>query len=373
MSDLTIPDISEWQSSVGHAALVAGLRASYGAAVVIARINYGNSKVDAHADQNIDGLRAAQADALGWYCYLVGSDDPSVDADVFSRVLLAHGGLRRNEFVVCDDEEGSGDQSARVNAFFARVDSNLQATGSQDMWYSGLNFAMSHNLEAAHGRRWIAAYGSSEPTVPHDLWQFTNANSFPGISGTCDASVFHGSGADFLRLIGAAPLPALAIPPEVPDMADIARIRVPNANSWMQYWAWVTDESDGSGHLMVQWYDENAGSLGGPMQLLTGLMPRTPITATYDAEIKQLHFTVRGIDGRPVDTWAMVNSAWSMQSFGSADAGPVLLVDVIKLAAALAPQIPQVDEAKLAADLEAALPPADAAAVKAALATAFAK
>lgn len=202
MGDLVIPDVSEFQGAVNHVALVGDLRARWGAAIVIARINYGNSKVDGQADANVDGLREAGADALGWYCYLIGSDDPATDADVFGRVLVAHGGLKSNEFVVCDDEEGSGDQSSRVNAFLDGVDAVLRENQTQDMWYSGLNFVLTHNLEAARGHRWIAAYNTSEPTVAHDLWQFTNSMSFAGV-GNCDASIFHGSINDFLSLIGA--------------------------------------------------------------------------------------------------------------------------------------------------------------------------
>lgn len=204
MSDIRIPDIAEFQGLVDHPALVAGLRQAYGAAIVIARVNYGNTAIDQQADRNIDGLRAAGTDAIGWYCYLISSQDPVAQADTFCRVLQAHGGLRRNELVVCDDEEGSGDQSSRVDAFLARVDAVLQADTAQDAWYSGLNFAQVHNLPAANGHRWIAAYQDAEPTsVAHDLWQFTDAMSFPGIANPCDASVFHGTLSDFLALIGA--------------------------------------------------------------------------------------------------------------------------------------------------------------------------
>jgi len=35
---------------------------------------------------------------------------------------------------------------------------------------------------------WIADYGSKEPSIPHILWQYTNAENVPGI-GICDCSI----------------------------------------------------------------------------------------------------------------------------------------------------------------------------------------
>jgi hypothetical protein len=202
--DLVIPDVSEWQGPIDHRVLVDGLRATYGGAVIIVRINFGTVKVDLLADINIDGLRTAGADALGWYCYLLAEDDPVAAARILCRVLQAHGGLRVGEIIVVDDEEGVGDQSGRVDAFLSACDEVLQIPNpsGEDWWYSGLNFAVVHNLAVARGRRWLAAYGQGEPTVPHDLWQFTDTQQFAGISGPCDASVFHGSISDFRSLIG---------------------------------------------------------------------------------------------------------------------------------------------------------------------------
>lgn len=191
MTDTLIPDISEFQGDVDWP--------NFGAPIVICRINYGNSKVDAKADRNIDGARS-KCIARGWYSYLIQDQDPVAQADVMVRVLKAHGGLRPNEFIVCDDEEGAGDQSPRVNAFLNEVNSQLKTT--EDFWYSGLNFSIAHNLAAANGRRWIAAYGVPEPTVPHDLWQFTSSSSIAGVNGSVDMSVFHGDVDQFLSLIG---------------------------------------------------------------------------------------------------------------------------------------------------------------------------
>lgn len=208
--------MSEFQGLIDHGALIDSLHRDFGFACVIARLDYGNVKVDAYADRNIDGLRAAGADALGWYTYLIQGQDPVQQADVLVRVLQAHGGLRRNEFVVCDLEEGSGDQSGRLDAYLQEVNVGLQVPdpAGEDWWYSGLYFSIAHNLAAAQGHRWIAAYGQPEPLASHDLWQFTDAHQFQGIQGPSDASIFHGTPQDFLTLIG--------VPPPEPGPAPFA-------------------------------------------------------------------------------------------------------------------------------------------------------
>lgn len=215
MTDILVPDGSQYQGVIDHAALVAYLRRTYGGAAGIFRLDYGDLAVDARADANIDAARAAAYDVLGWYCYLVAGRPAEPQADTFCRLLQAHGGLRPGEFIVVDDEESTGgDESGRVNAFLARCDANLKTPdpAGEDWWYSGLNFAIAHNLPAARGHRWIAAYGAGEPTaVGHDLWQETDAASLPGINGPVDASIFHGSIDDLRRLIGAPGGPSMGI------------------------------------------------------------------------------------------------------------------------------------------------------------------
>jgi GH25 family lysozyme M1 (1,4-beta-N-acetylmuramidase) len=204
---LRIPDVSEFQSLIDWRALIAYLRATYGGAAAIVRLCYGDLHVDLYADRNIDGARGAGADVLAWYLYLVAGRAPELQAATLARVLLAHGGLRSNEFVVVDDEESTGgDESGRVNAALAELDRQLKTAdpGGQDWWYSGLNFALVHNLPAARGHRFVAAYQGTEPTaIAHDLWQSTDAASFPGIGGPVDSSLYHGSIEDLRRLVGA--------------------------------------------------------------------------------------------------------------------------------------------------------------------------
>jgi GH25 family lysozyme M1 (1,4-beta-N-acetylmuramidase) len=193
---LTLPDISEFQGVVDWP--------NFGSQVAIVRLCYGDLHVDKQADTNIDGARS-KCVACGWYCYLVAGRDPVVQANMFCRILQAHGGLKPNEFVVVDDEESTGaNEAQRITAFLDRCDAALNEKAAQDWWYSGLNFSIAHNLAAARGHRWIAAYNASEPTTAHDLWQFTSSGSMAGVAGHVDLSIYHGTIEDFMSLIGGA-------------------------------------------------------------------------------------------------------------------------------------------------------------------------
>ena len=285
MSDLLIPDVSEFQGVIDWP--------NFGAEAVIVRINYGNVKVDAQADRNIDGARS-KCKVRGWYTYLTAGEDPVAQADVMVRVIKAHGGLQPNEFIVCDDEEGTGDQSSRVNSFLNEVDSQLKATDTEDFWYSGLNFSVAHNLDAAKGHRSIAAYGQSEPTASHDLWQFTDAGSVAGVNGNVDMSVFHGSIDQLIALIGGTstlapvlewtpPLPDW-VPPYVQgadmvvDLGDYCEGPVLDGGQWFRNNTPIGNTASGqfakwklANRVGGVWYemDESGGPKGSPVGLLS--------------------------------------------------------------------------------------------------------
>lgn len=193
MADLIIPDVSEFQGDIDWA--------NFGSDAAIVRINYGNTKVDGKADRNIEGARS-RCRVRGWYTYLTQGEDPVAQAYVLVRVLQVHGGLKANEFIVCDDEEGSGDQSGRSTAFLNEVDSKLNAPDSVDWWYSGLNFSIAHNMNASKGHRWIAAYGVPEPIASHSLWQYTSSGSIAGVVGAVDLSIWHGDIDSLIRFLG---------------------------------------------------------------------------------------------------------------------------------------------------------------------------
>lgn len=302
MAELRVPDVSEFQQAVNWPQLVAYLRSTYGGAAAIIRLCYGDLHVDGWADRNIEGARAAGADWLAWYLYLVGGRAPAPQAATLGRILLAHGGLRPGECVVIDDEEGAGDQSGRVDEALAEFDAQLKTPNpaGEDWWYSGLDFALTHDLAAARGRRIIAAYQASEPAaIAHDLWQFTDRASLPGIAGPVDCSVFHGSITDLIQLTGGA------------DMATIDDVLT-----------------------TVRAINDQTGQM---FNMLLGWNPWGP-----DQEPQ------RG----PAPTPAIVavqSSLAALQAAVGKLAQPT--VDVDALAAALAPHLQPVDWARLEADL----------------------
>jgi hypothetical protein len=192
VSDLIIPDVSEFQGAVEWPRLVAA-----GYPVAIARVHNGD-RADERWPANRDQAHAAGVRALGLYQYVVADRDAGDQAAEFCALV---GQLRPGEWPICDLEVGDGDQASRARAWYTTVAARLQDASAEQL-YSGLDFYQAHGLAAAgYPRIWLAAYGPSEPTMPHELWQFTDARDFPGIANPCDASVFHGTVADLLTHI----------------------------------------------------------------------------------------------------------------------------------------------------------------------------
>ena len=72
----------------------------------------------------------------------------------------------------------------------------------------------------------MAAYRSSEPTYPHELWQHTDAARFPGLDGGVDGNVFHGTHERFLAVMrpGSVGPPKPKPPPgAVQSMASVLK------------------------------------------------------------------------------------------------------------------------------------------------------
>ncbi len=175
-----LTDISEWEPDVADAAYL-----DWSKAIVI-RAAYG----DAHDDRawyggaRRDMLHQLGARFVGIYQYLVAGQDGTAQADVLHRLV---GALRPGEVLIADFEEG---EHATLTAWYNRM-LLLYGTGVRPyLWtYSGLNFGQA---QGALPVEWVAAYGQSEPSTPHTLWQFTSNFPVPGV-GRADASVFHGT------------------------------------------------------------------------------------------------------------------------------------------------------------------------------------
>lgn len=190
VTDTRLSDISEHQENFDAPAYLGG-----GYTCLIVRAHNGH-RPDHKWPARRDYCRSYEFTALGWYQYLVESRDAAQQAREFIDTV---GPLRGNEFVVLDHEEGSGNQVSRAEAWFSVVDSHY---GWPAALYAGESFG-NDNL-GGWGRwsgrpRWVAAYRSSEPTVPHDLWQNTSSASFPGLAGGVDGNIFHGTASEFIH------------------------------------------------------------------------------------------------------------------------------------------------------------------------------
>jgi GH25 family lysozyme M1 (1,4-beta-N-acetylmuramidase) len=214
MSDLVIPDLSEFQGTVDWHALVSG---GYPAAIIRA---HNGSRADYQWSANRAGAHAAGVRALGIYQYLQAGHDAGAQANALCDLI---GSLRPGEWAICDLEEGGGDQSARAHAWYTTVAGRLHNASSEEL-YSGDYFFGAHHLSAAgFSRIWVAAYSSTEPSTVHELWQFTDARHFPGVSGSNDASVFHGSVEQLLTHVSTPTPPEDDMPYTQQQLHDITK------------------------------------------------------------------------------------------------------------------------------------------------------
>lgn len=178
--DITLmADISEFQSNINDAvyldfSLAAIIRAAYGAH---------HDDLSWFGGQRRDLLHAGGAKFVGIYQYIVAGQSIASQFAEFAKLV---GPLRKGEKVIADIEEGSGNQAARWDEWRSLAEDRF---GDVPWDYSGLNFAATHGLQPVN---WVAAYGQTEPSVTHDLWQFTDAFHVPGV-GVADCSVYHGS------------------------------------------------------------------------------------------------------------------------------------------------------------------------------------
>jgi len=193
-----LADVSEFQPNINDTAYL-----KWSPAIVI-RAAYGAQHTD-HAwfgGQRRALLHSGGARFIGIYQFLVAGQDAAAQANQLCALV---GELQPGEKMICDLEEGSGNQSGRWKAWAQVV---RDRTGDDPWLYSGLNFASAHGLAPAH---WVAAYQVTEPSVTHRLWQFTDKFSVPGV-GTADCSVFHGTIDQLAALAhgGTTPPPAIS-------------------------------------------------------------------------------------------------------------------------------------------------------------------
>lgn len=208
-SPIHLADVSEFQSNIDWAA--------YDSDAVVLRVHNGN-----RPDRSFDSTRLNAArkrcKVVGLYGYVVASRDAAEQGKEFAQTFLAASpnGLRPGEFVACDLEEGSGDQTPRAEAWCGAVERVLK----KKCWvYSSSAFRTEH-LAGEARQFWEAAYQGLEPHDHHVLWQHSDHENHAGI-GPCDCSIFDGSVVDLYNLISGQEN-AVALTPA--DLAAVKKI-----------------------------------------------------------------------------------------------------------------------------------------------------
>jgi hypothetical protein len=233
---VTLPDVSEFQAPAsGNAPNWSGIKSQNGGAAII-RVGYGNNHLDGMLVSNRSTIKGLSFSFCGLYQYLRAGQDVASQAQAFIGWIGPN--LNPGEIPILDLEEGSGNQQARANTWFAIIDNAYGLNSlplSQRSWlYSGQSFAVSSGLGpifSSARRTWVAAYQSSEAgLLPHTLWQSTN-----GIVGAnrtnwsgchfVDTSIYHGTLAELGALGWHAPTnqPPFVTPEEDMQIANDRR------------------------------------------------------------------------------------------------------------------------------------------------------
>lgn len=181
-SSVLLADVSEFEPQINDPVYLHWSRA------VIIRAAYGDAHDDAawYGGARRDALHKGGARFIGIYQYLVAGQDAAAQAHALIRLV---GKLRPGEKLICDLEEGNGNQLARYRQWSAVIAAAYGTSEGAKPWlYSGLDFAATRGLHAD----WLAAYQGQEPATPHLLWQFSPNYPVPGV-GLADCSVFRGT------------------------------------------------------------------------------------------------------------------------------------------------------------------------------------
>jgi hypothetical protein len=219
---MIFPDLSEYQATAD----ITGIRKQTSA--IILRVAYGANHPDEVFAKFRSEAHAAGYVFVGLYQYLVASQDVASQAMAFCKLV---GKLQPGEIPILDLEEGSGNQLARADAWYAYVDAYFSLDklplGNRSWIYSNPSFAKTAGLTMlfASSRGWLADYATTEPTQPpHTLWQSTDGKtgayqmSWAGC-GKCDTNYYPGT---------AQQLAAMAYQPPTPQEEEMLNVQVPS-------------------------------------------------------------------------------------------------------------------------------------------------
>ena len=203
-------DVSKWQGVIDFDSL------KNSTDFVIARASYGVGYTDTQFARNRDELRRLNL-LRGFYTYSYPQyNTPEVEADWFCKVI---GTPQEGEILCLDFEEQYSDPVNWCTRFLDRVSSTLN--GYKPLIYLNLSAINSYDWKPAVDRNcglWLARwdYNSTAPAPATDwpvvaMRQWSNKETFSGISVPTDANIFYGDKTAFLNYGHHAP----QIPPVV--------------------------------------------------------------------------------------------------------------------------------------------------------------
>ena len=168
-----------------------------GKSFALIRSTYGDVKTDSTFTANIRGATAAGVRAGPYHCKGFGltsaTSDAAVIADAKSEAvyfLSVAGDYVRKGYLrpVLDVEQedatamGAAKLNLWITTFVAEVRAQKQVV---PFIYTSQSVAQSYlNAENRGYARWIARWGSSEPSVGWDFWQYSSTGTVPGVQGT---------------------------------------------------------------------------------------------------------------------------------------------------------------------------------------------
>lgn len=162
--------------------------------LAVIRVQFGSTQIDRKYKEYVAGCKKYNI-PFGHYAYakFVSVNDAEVEAkDFLSRID------KDAKFLVVDVEEVTTKNSADLVPATQRFVDVCKQAGYKVGLYSGDIFYKNNNLKAVKADfLWLARYSSQAPTVPCDLWQYSQTGRIDGISENV---------VDLNRLTGSKPL-----------------------------------------------------------------------------------------------------------------------------------------------------------------------
>jgi lysozyme len=194
-------DVSEFQGNIDWSAV-----SGSGIDFAFIRVSDGTGFPDSEFEDNWAGAKAVGL-RRGAYQFFRPNESAEAQAQL---MVEAIGDLGPEDLPPVVDVEAQGGVSdatlvARLGQWLTLVE---QATGRRPIVYAASGFwnDIAGTAQFASYPLWVANYGVSCPSVPTTwqnfaFWQYTDSGSVPGISGSVDRNIFHGSAADLATFI----------------------------------------------------------------------------------------------------------------------------------------------------------------------------